>query len=161
MSHPYSPVPNTPRSPIAEFLLAGGPSMTWLVGNKLVTITTSGGARTQTLLGLDAVQRPGGGEMTRCLHASLTVCVAHTHVQKHACSSRHTPRSLSSGFLCFAAPPPSGQTPPFTRGTPKRHLPSWSLSLASKPADPRGFGFAPCPVGSATSVLGAIAGMTA
>ncbi|XP_053471231.1 tuberin isoform X2 [Ictalurus furcatus] len=53
------------RSPIAEFLLAGGPSMTWLVGNKLVTITTSGGSRTQTLLGLDTAERPGGGEMTR------------------------------------------------------------------------------------------------
>ncbi len=26
--------------------------MTWLVGNKLVTITTSGGSRTQALLGL-------------------------------------------------------------------------------------------------------------
>ncbi|KAM9455149.1 tuberin isoform 2-T3 [Clarias gariepinus] len=53
------------RSPIAEFLLAGGPSMTWLVGNKLVTITTSGGSRTQTLLGLDTAERPVGGEMTR------------------------------------------------------------------------------------------------
>ncbi|XP_062865844.1 tuberin isoform X2 [Trichomycterus rosablanca] len=53
------------RSPIAEFLLAGGPSMTWLVGNKLVTITTSGGSRTQALLGLDLAERPGGGEMTR------------------------------------------------------------------------------------------------
>ncbi|KAF7689317.1 hypothetical protein HF521_012670 [Silurus meridionalis] len=53
------------RSPIAEFLLAGGPSMTWLVGNKLVTITTSSGSRTQTLLGLDTSERPGGGEMTR------------------------------------------------------------------------------------------------
>uniref|UniRef100_A0A673G1W9 Tuberin n=1 Tax=Sinocyclocheilus rhinocerous TaxID=307959 RepID=A0A673G1W9_9TELE len=54
------------RSPIAEFLLSGGPSMTWLVGNKLVTITTSGGSRTQALLGLDMVERPGGGgEMTR------------------------------------------------------------------------------------------------
>lgn len=54
------------RSPIAEFLLAGGRSMTWLVGNKLVTITTSGGVRTQALLGLDVVERlGGGGEMTR------------------------------------------------------------------------------------------------
>uniref|UniRef100_A0A672NF74 TSC complex subunit 2 n=1 Tax=Sinocyclocheilus grahami TaxID=75366 RepID=A0A672NF74_SINGR len=56
------------RSPIAEFLLSGGPSMTWLVGNKLVTITTSGGSRTQALLGLDMAERPGGGgEMTRLL----------------------------------------------------------------------------------------------
>lgn len=54
------------RSPIAEFLLAGGRSMTWLVGNKLVTITTSGGVRTQALLGLDMSERlGGGGEMTR------------------------------------------------------------------------------------------------
>ena len=54
------------RSPIAEFLLAGGRSMTWLVGNKLVTITTSGGVRTQALLGLDMSERlVGGGEMTR------------------------------------------------------------------------------------------------
>lgn len=55
------------RSPIAEFLLAGGRSMTWLVGNKLVTITTSGGVRTQALLGLDMADRlgGGGGELTR------------------------------------------------------------------------------------------------
>lgn len=30
------------RLPTAEFLLNGGQSMTWLVGNKLVTVTTSG-----------------------------------------------------------------------------------------------------------------------
>lgn len=60
------PLTSAPRSPIAEFLLAGGRSMTWLVGNKLVTITTSGGVRTQALLGLDATERlGGGGEMTR------------------------------------------------------------------------------------------------
>uniref|UniRef100_A0A8C7L8M6 Tuberin n=1 Tax=Oncorhynchus kisutch TaxID=8019 RepID=A0A8C7L8M6_ONCKI len=46
------------RSPIAEFLLAGGRSMTWLVGNKLITITTSGGVRSQALLGMDM-----GGEL--------------------------------------------------------------------------------------------------
>ncbi|XP_066546134.1 tuberin isoform X3 [Amia ocellicauda] len=63
------------RSPIAEFLLAGGRSMTWLVGNKLVTITTSGGARTQSLFGLDGVERHSGGELTRSdpsLHTRLT-----------------------------------------------------------------------------------------
>ena len=31
------------RSNMAEFLLAGGQTQTWLVGNKLITITTSGG----------------------------------------------------------------------------------------------------------------------
>uniref|UniRef100_A0A8C4H3E4 Tuberin n=1 Tax=Dicentrarchus labrax TaxID=13489 RepID=A0A8C4H3E4_DICLA len=64
------------RSPIAEFLLTGGRSMTWLVGNKLVTITTSGGVRTQALLGLDMAERlGGGGEMTRSdpsLHTRIT-----------------------------------------------------------------------------------------
>eukprot|EP00058_Branchiostoma_floridae_P010187 XP_002595675.1 hypothetical protein BRAFLDRAFT_64809 [Branchiostoma floridae] len=31
------------RSPVAEFLLAGGQTMTWLLGNQLITVTTSGG----------------------------------------------------------------------------------------------------------------------
>ncbi|XP_034781714.2 tuberin-like [Acipenser ruthenus] len=63
------------RSPVAEFLLAGGRSMTWLVGNKLVTITTSSGARTRSLLGLDLTERQSLGEMTRSdpsLHTRLT-----------------------------------------------------------------------------------------
>lgn len=30
------------RQPSAEFLLHGGQSMTWLLGNKLITVTTSG-----------------------------------------------------------------------------------------------------------------------
>ncbi|XP_034313756.2 tuberin isoform X2 [Magallana gigas] len=37
----YSAIPA--RSPVAEFLLANGQSQTWLLGNKVVTITTSGG----------------------------------------------------------------------------------------------------------------------
>uniref|UniRef100_A0A8C4H3I8 Tuberin n=1 Tax=Dicentrarchus labrax TaxID=13489 RepID=A0A8C4H3I8_DICLA len=53
------------RSPIAEFLLTGGRSMTWLVGNKLVTITTSGGVRTQALLGLDMAERSDPSLHTR------------------------------------------------------------------------------------------------
>ncbi|XP_053386314.1 tuberin-like isoform X2 [Mercenaria mercenaria] len=36
----FSPLPH--RSHMAEFLLAGGQCQTWLVGNKLITITTSG-----------------------------------------------------------------------------------------------------------------------
>ncbi|KAL4240095.1 Tuberous sclerosis 2-like protein [Mactra antiquata] len=36
----FSPIPH--RSHMAEFLLAGGQYQTWLVGNKLITITTSG-----------------------------------------------------------------------------------------------------------------------
>ncbi|NXM30984.1 TSC2 protein, partial [Oxyruncus cristatus] len=42
------------RSPVGEFLLAGGRTKTWLVGNKLVTITTSVGTGTKSLLGLDS-----------------------------------------------------------------------------------------------------------
>ncbi|XP_030752123.1 tuberin isoform X2 [Sitophilus oryzae] len=39
----YSPCSAKPkRLPGAEFLLSGGQSVTWLVGNKLVTVTTSG-----------------------------------------------------------------------------------------------------------------------
>ncbi|XP_039630623.1 tuberin isoform X3 [Polypterus senegalus] len=53
------------RSHVAEFLLAGGRSKTWLVGNKLVTITTSSGFGTQSLLGVDFPVRQSTGEMTR------------------------------------------------------------------------------------------------
>nr|XP_042139623.1 tuberin isoform X8 [Peromyscus maniculatus bairdii] len=42
------------RSPVGEFLLAGGRTKTWLVGNKLVTVTTSVGTGTRSLLGLDS-----------------------------------------------------------------------------------------------------------
>lgn len=45
-----------PRSPVGEFLLAGGRTKTWLVGNKLVTITTSVGTGTRSLLGLDSAE---------------------------------------------------------------------------------------------------------
>ncbi|XP_068103396.1 tuberin [Hyperolius riggenbachi] len=41
------------RSPVSEFLLDGGRSKTWLVGNKLVTVTTSVGRGTRFLLGLE------------------------------------------------------------------------------------------------------------
>ena len=33
------------RSPVAEFLLDGGQSKSWLLGNKLITVTTSGGSK--------------------------------------------------------------------------------------------------------------------
>ncbi|MBN3322380.1 TSC2 protein, partial [Atractosteus spatula] len=69
------PKRRVPQGWVAEFLLAGGRSMTWLVGNKLVTITTSGGVRTQSLLGLDLSERQSGGELTRSdpsLHTRFT-----------------------------------------------------------------------------------------
>ncbi|XP_031145008.1 tuberin isoform X3 [Sander lucioperca] len=98
------------RSPIAEFLLAGGRSMTWLVGNKLVTITTSGGVRTQALLGLDMAERlGGGGEMTRSdpsLHTRITkeapAKLESQSSQQHNRRIRY--RSMSGGHALRASP---------------------------------------------------------
>ncbi|XP_016395658.1 tuberin-like [Sinocyclocheilus rhinocerous] len=100
------------RSPIAEFLLSGGPSMTWLVGNKLVTITTSGGSRTQALLGLDMVERPGGGgEMTRSdpsLHTRQTkeapAKLESQSGHQISSSTRTRVRSISGGHALRAGP---------------------------------------------------------
>ncbi|XP_037669896.1 tuberin isoform X4 [Choloepus didactylus] len=50
------------RSPVGEFLLAGGRTKTWLVGNKLVTVTTSVGTGTRSLLGLDTGEQLGAPE---------------------------------------------------------------------------------------------------
>ncbi|XP_041839529.1 tuberin isoform X3 [Melanotaenia boesemani] len=99
------------RSPIAEFLLAGGRSMTWLVGNKLVTITTSGGVRTQALLGLDMNERLGGGEMTRSdpsLHTRMTkeapAKLESQSSQQHNRATRIRVRSMSGGHALRAGP---------------------------------------------------------
>ncbi|XP_067261241.1 tuberin isoform X2 [Chanodichthys erythropterus] len=100
------------RSPIAEFLLSGGPSMTWLVGNKLVTITTSGGSRTQALLGLDMAERPGGGgEMTRSdpsLHTRQTkeapAKLESQSGQQINTTTRTRVRSISGGHALRAGP---------------------------------------------------------
>uniref|UniRef100_A0A3Q0RWB6 Tuberin n=1 Tax=Amphilophus citrinellus TaxID=61819 RepID=A0A3Q0RWB6_AMPCI len=101
------------RSPIAEFLLAGGRSMTWLVGNKLVTITTSGGVRTQALLGLDMADRlgGGGGEMTRSdpsLHTRMTkeapAKLESQSSQQHNRATRIRVRSMSGGHALRAGP---------------------------------------------------------
>ncbi|XP_056892613.1 tuberin isoform X2 [Takifugu flavidus] len=100
------------RSPIAEFLLAGGRSMTWLVGNKLVTITTSGGVRTQALLGLDVVERlGGGGEMTRSdpsLHTRLTkeapAKLESQSSQQQSRATRTRVRSMSGGHALRSLP---------------------------------------------------------
>lgn len=100
------------RSPIAEFLLAGGRSMTWLVGNKLVTITTSGGVRTQALLGLDMSERlGGGGEMTRSdpsLHTRITkeapAKLESQSSQQHSRATRIRVRSMSGGHALRAGP---------------------------------------------------------
>ncbi|XP_059835037.1 tuberin isoform X4 [Hypanus sabinus] len=53
------------RSPVAEFLLGAGRSNTWLVGNKLVTVTTSSGAGTRALMGLDSLDQKSNEEASR------------------------------------------------------------------------------------------------
>ncbi|TNN69438.1 Tuberin [Liparis tanakae] len=100
------------RSPIAEFLLAGGRSMTWLVGNKLVTITTGGGVRAQALLGLDIAERlGGGGEMTRSdpsLHTRITkeapAKLESQTSQQHNRATRIRVRSMSGGHALRSGP---------------------------------------------------------
>ncbi|KAM6940907.1 tuberin isoform 1-T1 [Lycodopsis pacificus] len=100
------------RSPIAEFLLAGGRSMTWLVGNKLVTITTGGGVRAQALLGLDIAERlGGGGEMTRSdpsLHTRITkeapAKLESQSSQQHNRATRIRVRSMSGGHALRSGP---------------------------------------------------------
>uniref|UniRef100_A0A8C3G1I6 Tuberin n=1 Tax=Cyclopterus lumpus TaxID=8103 RepID=A0A8C3G1I6_CYCLU len=100
------------RSPIAEFLLAGGRSMTWLVGNKLVTITTGGGVRTQALLGLDIAERlGGGGEMTRSdpsLHTRITkeapAKLESQSSQQHNRATRIRVRSMSGNKYSSLSP---------------------------------------------------------
>ncbi|XP_037363679.1 tuberin isoform X2 [Talpa occidentalis] len=52
------------RSPVGEFLLAGGRTKTWLVGNKLVTVTTSVGTGTRSLLGLDSGELQGSPDLS-------------------------------------------------------------------------------------------------
>ncbi|XP_066238984.1 tuberin isoform X6 [Saccopteryx leptura] len=52
------------RSPVGEFLLAGGRTKTWLVGNKLITVTTSVGTGTRSLLGLDSGELQGSPELS-------------------------------------------------------------------------------------------------
>uniref|UniRef100_H3BY97 TSC complex subunit 2 n=1 Tax=Tetraodon nigroviridis TaxID=99883 RepID=H3BY97_TETNG len=100
------------RSPIAEFLLAGGRSMTWLVGNKLVTITTSGGVRTQALLGLDVAERLGGGggccRSDPSLHTRITkeapASLESQSSQQQNRATRTRVRSMSGGHALRSLP---------------------------------------------------------
>uniref|UniRef100_A0A8C5E2T3 Tuberin-like n=1 Tax=Gouania willdenowi TaxID=441366 RepID=A0A8C5E2T3_GOUWI len=90
------------RSPIAEFLLAGGRSMTWLVGNKLVTITTSGGIRTQALLGMDME------ESDPSLHTRITkeapAKLESQSSQQHTRATRIRVRSMSGNDISVDGP---------------------------------------------------------
>ncbi|KAM9208697.1 tuberin isoform 2-T2 [Dugong dugon] len=91
------------RSPVGEFLLAGGRTKTWLVGNKLVTVTTSVGTGTRSLLGLDPGELQGGPELSSdpSMHVRQTK-EAPAKLESQAgvqvcCGARDRVRSMSGG----------------------------------------------------------------
>ncbi|XP_042636705.1 tuberin [Orycteropus afer afer] len=91
------------RSPVGEFLLAGGRTKTWLVGNKLVTVTTSVGTGTRSLLGLDPGEQQGGPELSsdHSVHVRQTK-EAPAKLESQAgvqlcCGARDRVRSMSGG----------------------------------------------------------------
>ncbi|XP_017941880.1 tuberin isoform X3 [Manacus vitellinus] len=119
------------RSPVGEFLLAGGRTKTWLVGNKLVTITTSVGTGTRSLLGLDSgeFQSPTESSSDPVLQVRQTKeapAKLESQAGQQVCrSSRNRVRSMSGGHALrvgaldssgshFA----SGSTSPGTQGPP-------------------------------------------
>ncbi|XP_027512613.1 tuberin isoform X7 [Corapipo altera] len=119
------------RSPVGEFLLAGGRTKTWLVGNKLVTITTSVGTGTRSLLGLDSgeFQNPTESSSDPVLQVRQTKeapAKLESQAGQQVCrSSRNRVRSMSGGHALrvgaldssgshFA----SGSTPQGTQGPP-------------------------------------------
>ncbi|XP_051633670.1 tuberin isoform X4 [Manacus candei] len=91
------------RSPVGEFLLAGGRTKTWLVGNKLVTITTSVGTGTRSLLGLDSgeFQSPTESSSDPVLQVRQTKeapAKLESQAGQQVCrSSRNRVRSMSGG----------------------------------------------------------------
>ncbi|KAM9304880.1 tuberin [Gastrophryne carolinensis] len=91
------------RSPVGEFLLDGGRTKTWLVGNKLITVTTSVGRGTQSLLGLDTgeAQREGESEFSSPMQTELVREVASKidlQGRKPGMpAQRHRVRSMSGG----------------------------------------------------------------
>ncbi|XP_004873701.2 tuberin isoform X2 [Heterocephalus glaber] len=91
------------RSPVGEFLLAGGRTKTWLVGNKLVTVTTSVGAGTRSLLGLDSGELQGGPESSSDpgVHVRQTkeapAKLESQAGQQVSCGARDRVRSMSGG----------------------------------------------------------------
>ncbi|XP_074741682.1 tuberin isoform X8 [Strix uralensis] len=119
------------RSPVGEFLLAGGRTKTWLVGNKLVTITTSVGTGTRSLLGLDS------GEFQSCTESSSDPVLQvrqtkeapaklESQAGQQVCrSSRNRVRSMSGGHALrvgaldsSASHFPSGSASQGTQGPP-------------------------------------------
>ncbi|KAM6299277.1 tuberin [Aegotheles albertisi] len=91
------------RSPVGEFLLAGGRTKTWLVGNKLVTITTSVGTGTRSLLGLDSVELQSNTESSsdpvlQVRQTKEAPAKLESQAGQQVCrSSRNRVRSMSGG----------------------------------------------------------------
>ncbi|XP_072610130.1 tuberin isoform X1 [Vulpes vulpes] len=91
------------RSPVGEFLLAGGRTKTWLVGNKLVTVTTSVGTGTRSLLGLDSGEQQGGPELssdpgTHVRQAKEAPAKLESQAGQQVCrGARDRVRSMSGG----------------------------------------------------------------
>ncbi|KAG8433275.1 hypothetical protein GDO86_017530 [Hymenochirus boettgeri] len=89
------------RSPVGEFLLDGGRTKTWLVGNKLITITTSVGMGTRSLLGLDTGENQGDTETSSPVPAEQVKEAPPMHdlqARKPGMQTpRHRVRSMSGG----------------------------------------------------------------
>nr|XP_033818858.1 tuberin isoform X2 [Geotrypetes seraphini] len=91
------------RSPVGEFLLDGGRTKTWLVGNKLVTITTSVGRGTKSLLGLDPGESPSSTEASfdpplQVWQTKEAPAKLESQTSKQVSrGSRHRVRSMSGG----------------------------------------------------------------
>ncbi|NXJ60905.1 TSC2 protein, partial [Rostratula benghalensis] len=119
------------RSPVGEFLLAGGRTKTWLVGNKLVTITTSVGTGTRSLLGLDSGDFQSSTESSsdpvlQVRQTKEAPAKLESQAGQQVCrSSRNRVRSMSGGHalrvgaLDSSAPHfPSGSASQGTQGPP-------------------------------------------
>ncbi|XP_075686669.1 tuberin isoform X2 [Rhinoderma darwinii] len=89
------------RSPVGEFLLDGGRTKTWLVGNKLVTVTTSVGRGTRSLLGLDTgdVPKEGDGEFSTPMQTEAKEAPKIEPLSRKPGmqTPRHRVRSMSGG----------------------------------------------------------------
>uniref|UniRef100_A0A8C3NS37 Tuberin n=1 Tax=Geospiza parvula TaxID=87175 RepID=A0A8C3NS37_GEOPR len=119
------------RSPVGEFLLAGGRTKTWLVGNKLVTITTSVGTGTRSLLGLDSGEFQSTPESSsdpvlQVRQTKEAPAKLESQPGQQVCrSSRNRVRSMSGGHALrvgaldsSASHFPSGSTSQGTQGPP-------------------------------------------
>ncbi|XP_074014397.1 tuberin isoform X1 [Numenius arquata] len=119
------------RSPVGEFLLAGGRTKTWLVGNKLVTITTSVGTGTRSLLGLDSADLQSSTESSsdpvlQVRQTKEAPAKLESQAGQQVCrSSRNRVRSMSGGHALrvgaldsSASHFPSGSASQGTQGPP-------------------------------------------